>query len=146
MSVPRHDGLLVDMVNEMIEEDYNITCDEISNKHVTTIGIQHVTRIQIQHVMRIRILHVNNIDLVQRTTTVNEDGGAEVDIMVQTNTEYKRWICHSRHKLLCKLCLNFPPPAMGARFTVFWTFRPCGPGAWLALLLTKAGPTTLNKR
>ena len=25
MSVPRHDGLLVDMVNESIEEDYNIT-------------------------------------------------------------------------------------------------------------------------
>ena len=57
MSVPRHDGLLADMVNESIEEDYNITCDEISNKHVT--------RIQIQHVMSIRLLHVNNVDLVQ---------------------------------------------------------------------------------
>ena len=53
---------------------YNITSDEISNKHVT--------RIQIQHVMRIRILHVNKIDLVQRRTTVNEDGGAELDIIV----------------------------------------------------------------
>ena len=29
MSVPRHDGVLVDMVNESI--------DEISNKHVTKI-------------------------------------------------------------------------------------------------------------
>ena len=33
MSVPRHDGLLVDMVNESIEEDSNITYDEDSNKH-----------------------------------------------------------------------------------------------------------------
>ena len=40
-----------------------------------------MTRIPIQHVMRIRILHVNKIDLVQRQTTVNVDGGAEVDIM-----------------------------------------------------------------
>ena len=88
------------MVN-VIEEDYNMTCDEISNKHVariqiqaTRIRIQHVTRnqiqhvrririqhvtsIQIQHVMRIRILHVNKIDLVQRRTAVTEDGGAKV--------------------------------------------------------------------
>ena len=32
---------------------------------------------------------------------------------------YKRWGSHSGHKLLCKLCRTFPPPAMGARFTVF---------------------------
>ena len=42
------------------------------------------------------------------------------------------------------------------RFTVFWACRacwPCGPAAWLALFLTKAGdvetnpgPTTLNKK
>ena len=51
-------------------------------QHVRRIRIQHVTRIQIQHVMRIRILHVNKIDLVQRWTTVNEDGGAEVDIIM----------------------------------------------------------------
>ena len=45
------------------------------------------------------------------------------------------------------------PPAMGARFTVFWACRPCGPAGWLALPLTKAGdvetnpgPTTLNKQ
>ena len=44
-------------------------------------------------------------------------------------------------------------PAMGARFTVFWACRSCGPAGWLALLLTKAGdvetnpgPTTLNKQ
>ena len=42
---------------------------------------------------------------------------------------------------------------MGARFTIFWACRPCGPAGWLALLLTKAGdvetnpgPTTLNKK
>ena len=32
MSVQRHDGLLVDIVNESIEQDYNITCNEISYK------------------------------------------------------------------------------------------------------------------
>ena len=69
------------------------------------------------------------------------------------DTAYKRWSCHSELKLLCKLCRTSPPPAMGARFTVFWTCRPCGAAGWLALLLTKAGdvqtnpgPTTLNKK
>ena len=68
------------------------------------------------------------------------------------DTAYKRWNCHSGHKLQCKLCRTTPPPAMGARFAVFWACRPCGPAGWLALLLTKAGdvetnpgPTTLNK-
>ena len=66
------------------------------------------------------------------------------------DTAYKRWSCHSGFKLLCKLCRTSLPPAMGARFTVFWA---CGPAGWLALLLTKAGdvetnpgPTTLNKK
>ena len=70
------------------------------------------------------------------------------------DTAYKRWSCHSGFKLLCKLCRTSPPPpAMGARFTVFLACRPCGPAGWLALLLTKAGdvetnpgPTTLNKK
>ena len=55
--------------------------------------------------------------------------------------------------MVCKLCQTFPPPGMGAGFTVFWASRPCGPAGWLALFLTKAGdvetnpgPTTLNKR
>ena len=34
------------------------------------------------------------------------------------DTAYKRWICHSGLKLLCKLCRTFPPPAIGARFTI----------------------------
>ena len=34
VSVPRHDALLVEMVNENIEQDLNTTCDEESNKHV----------------------------------------------------------------------------------------------------------------
>ena len=29
------------------------------------------------------------------------------------DTTYKRWSCHSGHKLLCNLCRTFPPPAMG---------------------------------
>ena len=31
MSAVIHDEHLVNMINESIEEDYNITCDEISN-------------------------------------------------------------------------------------------------------------------
>ena len=53
----------------------------------------------------------------------------------------------------CANCVEPLPPAMGARFTVFWACRPCGPAGWLAMLLTKAGdvetnpgPTTLNKK
>ena len=70
-----------------------------------------------------------------------------------TDTAYKRWSCHSGRRLLCKLCRTFPPPTMGARFTVIWASQPCGPTGWLAMLYTKAsdvetnpGPTTLNKR
>ena len=73
--------------------------------------------------------------------------------MAPNDTAYKRWSCHSGFKMLCKLCRTSPPPAMGARFTVFWACRPCGPDGCLALLLTKAGdvetnpgPTTLNKK
>ena len=69
------------------------------------------------------------------------------------DTVHNWWSCRSGHKLLCKLCRTFPPPAIGARFTFFWASRPCGPAGWLALLLTKAGdvetnpgPTTSNKR
>ena len=39
------------------------------------------------------------------------------------DTAYKRCISHSGHKLLCKLCRTFPPPAMGARFPIFWACR-----------------------
>ena len=47
------------------------------------------------------------------------------DILVEqlkkapNDAAYKRWSCHSGFKLLCKLCRTSPPPAMGARFTVF---------------------------
>ena len=77
----------------------------------------------------------------------------QVSVYCPNDTAYKRWSCHSGFKLLCKLCRTSPPPALGARFTVFWACRPCGPAGWLALLLTKAGdvetnpgPTTLNKK
>ena len=40
-------------------------------------------------------------------------------VVAPNDTAYKRWICHSGLKLLCKLCRAFPPPAMRARFTVF---------------------------
>ena len=51
--------------------------------------------------------------------------GYVIDEVVQqapNDTAYKRWSCHNGHKLLCKLCRNQtppPPPAMGARHTVF---------------------------
>ena len=55
--------------------------------------------------------------------------------------------------ILCLVVLLFYRSYMGARFTVFWACRPCGPAGWLSLLLTKAGdvetipgPTTLNKK
>ena len=35
------------------------------------------------------------------------------------DTAYKRWRCHSGLKLLGKFCRTSPPPAMGARYTVF---------------------------
>ena len=81
------------------------------------------------------------------------DGERDREREAPNDTAYKRWSCHSGFKLLCNLCRTSPPPAMGARFTVFWACRPCGPAGWLALLLTKAGdvetnpgPTTLNKK
>ena len=36
------------------------------------------------------------------------------------DTDYKRWSFHSGYTLVCILCRNLPPPAMGARFSVFW--------------------------
>ena len=38
---------------------------------------------------------------------------------------------------------NLPAPSNGGPIYRFWA---CGPTGWLALLLTKAGPTTLNKK
>ena len=84
---------------------------------------------------------------------MEEKTGGEGTCMAPNDTAYKRWSSHSGFKLLCKLCRTSPPPAMGARFTVFWACRSCGPAGWLALLLTQAGdvetnpgPTTLNKK
>ena len=83
----------------------------------------------------------------------SDDYLTDIEIEALNDIAYKRWSCHSGHKLLCKLCRTFPPPAMGAQFTVFLESRPCGPAGWLALLLTKAGdvktnpgPTTSHKR
>ena len=45
--------------------------------------------------------------------------GGEPQREAPNDTAYKRWSCHSGLKLLCKLCRTSPPPAMGARFTVF---------------------------
>ena len=92
------------------------------------------------------------MDVIKGYMEVNDD--VENETRQATNdTAYKQWSRHSGLKLLCKLCRTSPPPAMGARFTVFWACRSCGPAGWLALLLTKAGdvetnpgPTTLNKK
>ena len=58
-----------------------------------------------------------------------------------------------RTQAAVEIVSNLTAPAMGARFTVFWACRPCGPAGWLALLLTNAGDvetnpglTTLNKK
>ena len=47
------------------------------------------------------------------------------------DTAYKQWSCHSGYKLLYKLCRTLPPPAMGARFTVFWG-KPAMRTRWIA--------------
>ena len=60
------------------------------------------------------------------------------------DTAYMRRSCHAGYKLVCKLCRNLLPPAMGARFTVFWPIQPCGPSGWQALLLTNAGDVETN--
>ena len=74
------------------------------------------------------------LDLSAAFDTIDHD-----NLLAPNDTTYKRWSCHSGFKLLCKLCRTSPPPAMGARFTVFWACRPCEPAGWLALLLTKSG-------
>ena len=57
------------------------------------------------------------------------------------DTGYQWWSCHSGSG---KLYRNDQPPAMGAKFTVFATNRPCGPAGWLALLLIKVGDFDTN--
>ena len=78
---------------------------------------------------------------------------SDADSMKEIWWKYKERLLNVQQQLLCKLCRTSPPPAMGARFTVFLACRSCGPAGWLALLLTKAGdvetnpgPTTLNKK
>ena len=61
--------------------------------------------------------------------TIQEAGDLVVE--ATNDTIYKRWICHIDHKLLCKLCRTFRPPAMGARFTVFWG-NPAMRTSWMA--------------
>ena len=80
------------------------------------------------------------------------NGGGGKNMWLQT-TQPTSGGAVTADKNCCANCVEtLPPPAMGARFTVFWACRPCGPAGWLALLLTKAGdvetnpgPTTLNK-
>ena len=55
-----------------------------------------------------------------------EDDGPEAP----SDTAYKQWSCHSGHKLLSKLYRTFPPPAMGARFTVLG--KPAMRTRWMA--------------
>ena len=50
------------------------------------------------------------------------------NVMAPNDTAYKRWSCHSGHKILS----NQP-----ARFNIFGASRPCGPAGWLALLLIR---------
>ena len=52
-------------------------------------------------------------------TKLTVDESTEVNNVAPNDTAYKWWSCHSGLKLLCKLCQTSPPPAMGARFTVF---------------------------
>ena len=42
----------------------------------------------------------------------NVRGDQEAQHMAPNDTAYKRWSCHSGHKLLCKFCRTFPSPVM----------------------------------
>ena len=59
------------------------------------------------------------------------------------DTVYKWWSIHSLGSC-CANCVKKPPPAMGARFTVFLARRPCGHAGWLTQLLMKAGDVETN--
>ena len=50
----------------------------------------------------------------------------------------------SQRTQIVQIVSNLPVPSNGARLTVFWACRPCGPTGWLALLLTKAGDVEIN--
>ena len=125
----------------------NINCmnafpfNKISDDELVSDLDKHQTHTSVPN----KINELNNLIIDE-----DRDDGS---ILAPNDTAYKRWSCHSGFKLLCKLCRTSPPPAMGARFTVFLACRPCGPAGCLALLLTKAGdvetnpgPTTLNKK
>ena len=61
-----------------------------------------------------------NLPLNRLELDLLDDNGKDQLIDEAPNdTSYKRWICHSGLKLLCKLCRTFPSPAMGLRFTIF---------------------------
>ena len=60
--------------NITCDEDSNTTCDEESNTTYDENSNTTCNKVGLQHVMR--------IDLVQGGTTVKEDGGEEVDILL----------------------------------------------------------------
>ena len=63
----------------------------------------------------------------------NENFMNKLDEMAPDDTAYKCWRCHSCFgKLLYKLCLNLPPPAMGSDFLGkldLWTCWMAGAGS-----------------
>ena len=73
---------------------------------------------------------------------ISLDDENDLPLKTPNNTANKWWSCHSGHKRLCKLCRTFPPPVMGARFTVFIGKLHTKSGD----VETNPGPTTLNKR
>ena len=66
------------------------------------------------------LIHLLSSTFRKHHITVEQcDNDADTSIVAPNDTAYKWWSCHSRQELLCKLCRTLPPPAMGARFTVF---------------------------
>ena len=62
---------------------------------------------------------------------VEDERGDHMEEEAPNDTAYKRWSYHRGLKLLCKLCRTSPPPAMGARFTVFFNM-PAIRTRWMA--------------
>ena len=61
---------------------------------------------------------MDNMEMSQQITyrCYVHQGTAEEVGLAPNDTAYKRWSCHSGHKLLCKWCRTSPPPEWGPDF------------------------------
>ena len=65
-------------------------------------------------------IYSDDLCVTAQHTSFNQVEATVEEALAPNDTAYKRWSCHSGHKLLCKLCRTFPPPAMGPIYRFFW--------------------------